>query len=432
MSKNLSVSIIGSGYVGLSLAVAFCEVGIDVFCVEKDKKLIARIKSGKAHFYEEGFDKILAKHINNKRLKISTNSKNIKNYNYKIVTIGTPLKKDMNFSLQSILGVIKNIYPYINKNDTIILRSTVGIGTTRKIANIIKKQLVVNICYCPERVVAGKMLEELSNLPQIISGIDKNSEKSARKLFSKITNKIVLSSSTESAELTKLINNTYRDFHFAFANFVALASDNLQLNPHEVIETCNKGYLRSSIPSPGLVGGSCLEKDPYILAASLNVEDNKKSISNKNVVWSRSMNEKFFNHLLLKFKKLYKKNTIDICILGGAFKAYPKTDDIRGSYVMPLIEWFRNNYKNPKIRVFDKIASKYHKDKVIWSNEILETLKSSEVIIVQTNNKAHSSKSVINYLIQCKSKKFIIDYWGIFRDLSHKFPKNIVIIRYGH
>lgn len=170
MKNKFSVAIIGSGYVGLSLAVALCEKSIKTVCIEKNKKIISKINDGKAHFYEKNFDNILNKNLNNKLLNISSDFAEIKDCEYKIITIGTPLMGDQNFSFKSMQDILDSMLPYLKFNDTLILRSTVGIGTTRKIAEIVKSKLNINVAYCPERVAAGKMLEEIHSLPQIIGG----------------------------------------------------------------------------------------------------------------------------------------------------------------------------------------------------------------------------------------------------------------------
>lgn len=229
--------------------------------------------------------------------------------------------------------------------------------------------------------------------------------------------------------MSKLVNNTYRDYQFAFANFVALVSDKFSLDPYEIITTCNDDYSRASIPSPGLVGGSCLEKDPYILSASLKNKD--KILSNEDFIWSRRINDKFFLNLLLKFKSLTNLKNLNIGILGGAFKAYPETDDIRGSFIFNIIDWFKLNYINPNIEVYDSISSKYHPGLKFWAKDMNNLIKKSNIVVIQTNNAEFFSENVINILNESKEQKYIIDYWGVFNKHKKRINDNNILINYG-
>ena len=154
----------------------------------------------------------------------------------------------------------------------VILRSTVKVGTTSEIIKPIleKSNKKFKLAFCPERTLEGDALAELEKLPQIISGIDKRSLVRAESIFQKITSTIVKVSNVETAEMIKLIDNSSRDVFFAYANEIARICDNIGVNSLEVIRSGKLNYDRTDIAQPGLVGGPCLHKDPYILSDSVN------------------------------------------------------------------------------------------------------------------------------------------------------------------
>ena len=129
------------------------------------------------------------------------------------------------------------------------------------------------LCFCPERTIEGNALDELSELPQIIGGLNSNSYNAAEDFFRKITPTILSVESLEAAELVKLFNNTYRDIEFSTGNYFNRIAQSFGINGVSLIKTANYLYPRSKIALPGLVGGPCLEKDSYILVHEM--PDNK-------------------------------------------------------------------------------------------------------------------------------------------------------------
>ena len=191
-----------------------------------------------------------------------------------IITVGTPFdfkkkKPNISYFQKSIELVSKNL----KVNDLVILRSTVPVGVSRKIAKpILEKNSNLKIgenlflAYCPERTAEGQAIHELKNLPQIVGGFCEKSTELASRFFNEYTHTIIDVNDLESSEMCKLLDNTYRDTIFAYSNQMALLSEKIGLNLSNLIDKVNIGYERNKIPkpSPG-VGGPCLTKDPYIL-----------------------------------------------------------------------------------------------------------------------------------------------------------------------
>jgi nucleotide sugar dehydrogenase len=236
----------------------------------------------------------------------------------------------------------------IKKDDLIIQRSTVPVGTAR---NTLKKILEENsnlkasvdfqLSCAPERTLQGNALKELRELSQIIGGIDERSVKKTSSIFNKITHTIVKVSSLEAAELIKLFDNTYRDITISIANLYGKICQKLNLDAKEVIEAANYGYSRNKIlfPGPG-VGGGCLVKDPYLLLSSL--QQTNLDLIKKSREINDSMITDTINLIKSSFEKTSKiiKNS-KIFVLGFAFKGTPATDDIRFSPTLPIVDFLK-------------------------------------------------------------------------------------------
>jgi nucleotide sugar dehydrogenase len=192
-----------------------------------------------------------------------------------------------------------------------------------KICNKSKDEL--SVAFCPERTVEGKAVEELTQLPQIISGNNERAIRIAQDLFREITPYVIKADSLEEAELVKLYNNTYRDMSFAIGNVFCMAAESFGVDGIKVIRTANRGYPRSSISLPGFVAGPCLEKDAYIL------KHNMADSSCKDIILNLRKFNEFLEDLVVQWVEGQKKHNKTILVSGLAFKGIPETSDLRGS-----------------------------------------------------------------------------------------------------
>ncbi|MFC1612669.1 nucleotide sugar dehydrogenase, partial [Patescibacteria group bacterium] len=266
------ICVIGMGYVGLTLALTFSDLGFKVIGVEKREKVINSLTQGRAHFFEAGLNQILKRELG-KSFKFLTNLEESLSDIY-IVAVGTPADFGRKPDFSGLKEVSQQIGKVLKKDDLIILRSTVSPGTTRSfVIPLLEQESGLRagtdfyVSFAPERTIEGDALNELKTLPQVIGGINSKSALYTADFFNKITLQTILVNSLEAAEMVKLANNLCRDVNFGFANELALICDKFNLDANEVIEAANSGYPRNKIasPSPG-VGGYCLTKDPYILA----------------------------------------------------------------------------------------------------------------------------------------------------------------------
>lgn len=249
-----------------------------------------------------------------------------------IITVGTPLYLNTTKpNFDAISKAIESLSPAYDGNQLVIIRSTVSVGTTRRIALPLlaklsgKREDELFVSMCPERTVEGKALQELMSLPQIISGNNRTALDMARRLFEKISPNVIEARSLEEAELAKLYCNTYRDMNFSIGNAFCLAAQKFGVDGANVIRLANDGYSRSKIALPGFVAGPCLEKDAYILT------DNLPDCASKNfILAARKISESLEDLVVDWVKRRVGTNKL-VVLSGMAFKGRPATSDLRGS-----------------------------------------------------------------------------------------------------
>jgi len=292
--RPLRVCVVGTGHIGLPLAAVLAEAGFEVTGYDTNDDFVSRVNTtGAADFREDGLDELLAKHL---RKGLTLTSTPPAGQDVYIITVGTPLETgDQRPNLDRIRVAVQRLAVGFGPNPLIILRSTVSIGTTRNIVlpEILRHTQRFGLAFCPERTIEGKAIPEMRSLPQVVGGLDEESAERAESLFRLITPKIVRVSSLEAAEMIKLINNTYRDLTFAFANEVALIAERMGLSAPEMIHAANVDYPRSNVAQPGFVGGPCLEKDALILIDSLRKIDFKPRVIEE----ARKINQALPDHV---------------------------------------------------------------------------------------------------------------------------------------
>src|SRR6266436_7704441 len=251
-----SVCVVGTGHIGLPLAAVLADAGFRVTGYDTNEDFIHQLRlTGRVEFREEGLDGLLVRHLN-RRLTLATEPPAA--HDVYIITVGTPLNPGTGRpTLDRVQEAIGQIAPGFPADPLVVLRSTVTVGTTRRVVlpEIRRHVDRFGLAFCPERTIEGKAIPEMISLPQIIGGLDAASATRADALFRTITKTIVHVSSLEAAEMIKLINNTFRDVTFAFANEIALMAERLGLAATELIRAANLDYPRSNVPQPGFVSG---------------------------------------------------------------------------------------------------------------------------------------------------------------------------------
>tara|TARA_B100000900_G_scaffold171713_1_gene145911 strand:- start:2451 stop:3743 length:1293 start_codon:yes stop_codon:yes gene_type:complete len=424
------VYIFGMGYVGLTFGV-YASKSTKIYGIENDLKSAQSINDRNISIVDKGILDGLNEALDKKNLVIGNNLADVfdndnKNTNVFIITPGTPLNDDGSVNLSSINTIVKDIKSYVKEGDIVILRSTVKVGITEEIAKKFKKIKNINIGFCPERTVEGIALEELKNLPQIIGANDQHTYLNIKKFFSYINISSLNIISIKEAELTKLLCNSERDLNFALANEIAYICENIGISAKNVINAASKDYSRSSLKKPGIVGGPCLEKDPYILKESVPLY-NFKLLS-----ISREVNEEIINVALTRIKKnVTNKNSIKkIAILGCAFKGFPVTADVRGSLIYEIKDGLKNIYSDCKFFYHDFLNEEVNKQDITLncSSDVLEVSANSDIIILQNNHPEYAKMNWEAIDKNLRKNSIVYDFWN---QLDSKDFKNSKYLSLG-
>jgi len=415
---NTKINVIGLGYVGQTLAAVLADVGYTVHGFDLSESVLDGIRKCDSHVAEPGLNRLIRKYLNN-RLFVSTPSKDFNNNASTIIlSVATPInKKTKKANIRLVKRAIEEISIFLKKEQTIILRSTVPIGTTGGIVKDIleessglKAGIDFHLAFAPERTVEGAALKELKALPQIVGGINDESVDRTAKIFRKVTPTIVCVSSLEAAELIKLLDNTFRDMKFAYANSIAKYCENNNLNAFDVIRAANQGYRRNiiPIPSPG-VGGACLSKDPHILVES--VADLGLPLVKLARQINESIPEQIVNRLDLEFSLRGKT----VFVIGFAFKGVPETNDMRDSPTLDLVRHLKD--KGSIIIGYDPLV----KNSEIKSLGVrpLEFINQgfidADIVIFMINHHSFFDLNIDDLVSNMKDGGVVYDGWNIFR-----------------
>ena len=265
--KTLKISIIGLGYVGLPLAIAFSKI-FDVTGFDINLDRIKNLKLGKDVFNDQ--NAIDLKKV--KKLKLTNSPKDISKADYYIVTVPTPVDKNNKPDLKSLINASKIVGKSIKKGATVVFESTVYPTCTEEICiPVLEKNSGYKLnkdfyCgYSPERINVGDKKHTLEKIVKVVSGSNKNATNKIYNLYKKIIKtKVFKASSIKVAEAAKVIENTQRDLNIALLNELSIIFDKLNINTNDVIEAASTKWNFVKY-KPGLVGGHCVGVDPFYL-----------------------------------------------------------------------------------------------------------------------------------------------------------------------
>src|SRR3989344_609999 len=427
------IGVVGLGYVGLTLSLTLADLGFQVLGFDTDKNVMKKLLSGKTHIFEKGLSELLSAHLGKNFIPVKTFSDSARADVY-IIAVGTPVSKSGVPDLSQLKSAVSLVGQALKRNDLVILRSTVPIGTTRSVViPILEKGSGLSagadflVSFAPERTIEGKALSELRSLPQVVGGLNRASVELTSNIFTFLTASIVPVDSLEEAEMVKLVNNTYRDVTFGFANELYLIARAWGLDAKRIIESANYGYERSRVPlpSPG-VGGYCLTKDPIIFSKSAKARGYEpklfsvaRSVSEQVV---SAMSEDVFG--FLKRHKISSRKARGL-FLGFAFKGRPAVSDTRGATTNELIALLRKSGIS-HIAGFDPNVSSEAIRQAGASpvKGVSFYLKNVDVIIVMTNSEAFEKIDMVKILAPRRSPTLLFDPWGIYdRDAIAKLSQ---------
>ena len=422
-SAKYDVGIVGLGYVGLILATVLAEAGITVIGVESRREVVELTNQGIPHFTEPGLPDALAGVTKSGKLVAAERFDDSFSCDTYIVTVGTPLTADGVTRVDMIEAAARDITGNMRDGALVILRSTVEVGTTRNVVSPIlaSSGKRFDIAMCPERTLEGKALQELREVPQIVGADTPEGADRAASLFRNLTNSIVLVSDLETAEVVKLVGNTFRDVQFAFANEVARLCDAFGVNAHEVISSGNLGYDRTNIPLPGLVGGPCLEKDPHILLESARSRGMDLEITSAGRLVNERQPAETVRFITSEIDKRDLPSPLRISILGLAFKGLPETGDLRGSMAIQVLDALKKAYPTAEIGIYDPVAlpdllaAEFPDERVY--NRFDDAISGASVVVIANNHPSLGAISPRTISDSIAPNGFVFDYWNHFSHL---------------
>lgn len=425
-----NICIIGMGYVGLTLAVVMAERGFHVCGIEQKRDILDLLNKKKPHFFERGLQEKLEA-ITRNNLFFSETIPDAIPFDAFIISVGTPLDPQTKKPVLSYLEkAARDIALCLKENALVILRSTVPVGITRNAVLPVLlngKEKKFFLAFCPERTVEGEALEELSYLPQIVGGLDEESCERAYSLFRAITPTVVPVSSLEAAEMAKLLDNSYRDLIFGFANEVACIAKGLGLNGPEIIRAANYNYERTKIPSPGYTAGPCLEKDPHILIESALPTGYAPRI----IAAARATNEgleRLTAERILEFLCSVQKSPKNarVFISGLAFKGRPETGDLRGSSARNVARMLQEaGVKN--IVGHDFVALKEDILRLgVTPCAFEEGFQDADCFLLMNNHRGYETIDITHILSRMSKPALFFDGWHMFDSKLIKAHSGII------
>lgn len=343
------VSVVGLGYIGLPTAAFIASKGIPVVGIDVNQDAVDSINAGKVPFFEPGFGELLARVVKEGTLSAQTEQIEANAY---IVCVPTPFREDHSVDTKYIRAAAEALAPHLKPGALVVLESTSPPGTTEDMAKHLvelRPDLTLNdedenaifIAHCPERVLPGKIMEEMENNDRVIGGLTPKGAELARELYSTFCAADLLVTNATTAEMAKLTENSFRDVNIAFANELSLICDRLGIDVWELIELANH-HPRVNIlqPGPG-VGGHCIAVDPWFIVSAAPEEA-------KLIKTARTVNDGKPDWVMDQVLKAVsgKKNSV-VAALGIAFKN--DIDDLRESPSLEIVK--RLAVDNPQLDI---------------------------------------------------------------------------------
>lgn len=334
--KDLIITILGMGYIGLPTAIAFAKAGFTVKGFDVNKKVIETLKAGHIHIVEPSLQEAFEEALKSGRL-IPTDK--LEKSDVFIISVPTPFKKDHEekiADLSYVESASREVATVLEENNLVILESTVPPMTTKLMTDILERESGISrdkfmSVHCPERVLPGRILYELEHNDRIIGAERREAGEYTKVIYDAMVKEGTCYITDDiTAEMCKLVENTFRDVNIAFANELSVICDKLGIDVFELIKLANK-HPRVNILTPGAgVGGHCLAVDPWFIVEKFPKEANV-------IREARLINDFKPRFIVNKVDEILKGNKeLTIGVLGLAYK--PDIDDLRESPAMEIAE----------------------------------------------------------------------------------------------
>ena len=401
----------GQGYIGLPTAALFSRSHCEVVGVDINEEIIGNLNKGIIHIEEPGIADIIKKSVKNNTYKASLTPEKADAF---IITVPTPyIIENYSCVLSYVITACETIIPYLEKGNTVIIESTIApMSTDETIKPIFEKAGFtigkdLYLAHCPERVLPGRILEELVHNDRIIGGVTPDCSVKASEVYGQFVEGNLMLTEAKTAELSKCMENTFRDVNIALANELTKICAEIGVNALDVIKMANK-HPRVNLHSPGPgVGGHCLAIDPYFIYA-------KAPETAKIIKLARDTNNSMPEFVCKYVRKII--STGKIAVLGISYKG--NTGDDRESPAYEIIAELENDYEiaihDPHIKRDDLVS-------------LADAIDGADLILILCD---HNEFKHPDYeLISKKMKKPVI---FDTKDIIHRVPDDVTLYNYGN
>lgn len=416
----MDICVVGQGYIGIPTAILFANNNCNVIGVDINKEIVTKLNQGIIPIEEPKINEIFINCLNNGTYCAKNKPEKADVF---IITVPTPFNKnDFSCDLSYVISACNSIIPFVKKENVIIVESTMAPLSTENIIKPIfeKEGFIIGedlyLAHCPERVLPGNMIFELINNNRIVGGVTEKCAKKAAEVYGIFVKGDIIETESKIAEMSKCMENTFRDVNIALANELAKICFELGINALDVIKIANQ-HPRVNIHSPGPgVGGHCLAIDPYFIYS-------QAPSAAKIIKLARDTNRSMPDFVVDKTKKILSTSFINenekpiISIFGISYKG--NSDDDRESPSYEII----NKLKNcSKIKIFDPhIPQK--------SINFEDSIEDSSLILILTD---HNEFKDLDYNLILKKMKIpqIFDTKNIV--LENNVPNEIKFFNFGN
>ena len=408
----MKVCIIGQGYIGLPTAALFTRNHCEVVGVDVNEEIVNNLNKGIVHIEEQGISEIIKNAVKNNVYCASLTPQKADAF---IITVPTPyIIENYSCDLSYVINACESILPYLEEGNTVIIESTIApMSTDETIKPIFEKAGFtigknLYLAHCPERVLPGKILKELVHNDRIIGGITPECSKKASEVYGQFVEGNIMLTEAKTAELSKCMENTFRDVNIALANELAKICAEIGVNALDVIKMANKHpRVNLHFPGPG-VGGHCLAIDPYFIYA-------KAPETAKIIKLARDTNNSMPDFVCENVKKIISKGKI--AIFGVSYKG--NTGDDRESPAYEIIAKLKQ----------DGFDISIHDPHIKNENYVSfdEATEDADLILILCD---HDEFKYLNYNLIAKNMKKAIIFDT--KNIINEVPNEIILYNYGN
>lgn len=420
MGPFSQLATIGCGTIGLPLAIAFASRGWPVVGIDTSPERIANLRAGKAVDFETEFASALSAALAANRLTFDTSLAVHDGRRVYIVAVPTPAGPDQLPQLQNIDAVTTSIGKIARDGDLVVIRSTVPVGTTRRVAAQLRQSgRNIHVVSCPDRSLTGRSFTEQFDIPNIIGALNAESAQIAAEVFAALGDVIAVAS-PETAEAIKLFANVQRDITFAIANEFALTCEALGLDFAEIRRVGGQGYARFSLARPGPVGGSCLSKDAFLLANPSGA----RPAAAKLMLAARAVNDSLCAHIVdLISQHIGSAKGRAVAVLGMAFKGDPETSDRRGSFGVALVEALEAELGGLDIRIWEPTED--------TPDAMMQAIAEADAVVIANDHKVFTNLDPAAIADVLRPGAMILDLCGRLPRANAALPNKVVQRLFG-